>query len=124
MIIRDEVINVISRTLLVLKDTRRNNLYYYNDSIVIGVVDTVSSSNEDSKITSLWHRRLRLAVGVVSTYRHDPNKGHWQVVKWILRYLLKTVYVGLLFKGDDTCDQYVISFVDSNCTSDLGNSGR
>ena len=25
------------------------------------------------------------AVRVVSMYMHDPNKGHWQAVKWILR---------------------------------------
>ena len=25
------------------------------------------------------------AVGVVSRYMHDPGKGHWQAVKWILR---------------------------------------
>ena len=83
VIIGDGVLNVISDTPLVMKGTRKNNLYYYNDSIVIGVVATISSSNV-SKITSLWHRRLGPAVGVVSMYRHDPGKGHWQTVKWIL----------------------------------------
>ena len=66
---------------LVMKGIRRNNLYYYNDNIVIGVVDTISSSDDDSKITSLWHRRLGPTIGVVSRYRHDPSKGYWQVVK-------------------------------------------
>jgi hypothetical protein len=32
---------------------------------------------------------------------HDPSKGHWQAVKWILRYLRSTVDVGLVFKQDD-----------------------
>ena len=27
------------------------------------------------------------AVSVVSRYMHDPGKGHWQAVRWILRYL-------------------------------------
>ena len=76
MIIRDGVLNVISDAFLVMKDTRKNNLYYYNSSIVIGVVATGSSNGEDSEITSLWHRCLGLAVGVVSKYRHDPSKGH------------------------------------------------
>ena len=49
---------------------------------------------------------------IVNRYRHDPSKGHWQAVKWVLRYLLKTVDVGLVFERDNTCDQYVISFVD------------
>ena len=56
MIIRDGVLNVISDALLVMKCTIRNNLYYYNDSTMIGVVATISGSGEDSKITNLWHR--------------------------------------------------------------------
>ena len=36
-----------------------------------------------------------------------------------LRYLLKTVVVGLVFQGDDICDQYDIDFVDSDCVGDL-----
>ena len=36
----------------------------------------------------------------------------------ILRYLLKTVVVGLVFERDNTCDQYAIGFVDSNCIGD------
>ena len=49
-------------------------------------------------ITSLWHRHLGLAIRVVSRHMHDSGKGHWQAMKWILRYLLKTVDVGLVFK--------------------------
>ena len=119
MIILYGVLNVILDALLLMKGTRRNNLYYYNDSTWIGVVATVSSSVEDSEITSLWHRCLGPVVGVVSRYRHDPGKGHWQAVKWVLRYLLKTVDVGLVFERDDTCDQYSVGFVDSDCASDL-----
>ena len=50
---------------------------------------------------------------------HDPGKGHWQAVKWILQYLLKTIDVGLVFERIDTCDQYAIGFVDSDCAGDL-----
>ena len=39
-----------------------------------------------------------------SRYRHDPIKGHWQVVNWIIQYLLKTIEVGPVFEQDDTCD--------------------
>ena len=62
--------------LLVMKGTRKNNLYYYNGSIVIRVVAMVSGSDEDLDITSLWHRRLGPIVIVVSSYRHDSGKGH------------------------------------------------
>ena len=47
VMIRDGVLNVISDSLLVMKGTRRNNLYYYNGSTVIGVVAMVSSSGKD-----------------------------------------------------------------------------
>ena len=52
-------------------------------------------------------------------YRHDPSKGHWQVVKWVLRYLLKVVDVNLVFEQDDKCDQHTIGFVDLDCAGDL-----
>ena len=47
VIIQDGVLNVISSALLVMKGIRRNNLYYYNGSTLIGVVATVSGSDED-----------------------------------------------------------------------------
>ena len=59
------------------------------------------------------------AVGVVSRYMHDPSKGHWQAVKWILRYLLKTVDFGLVFKQDDTCNRYAIGYMDLDYAGDL-----
>ena len=36
----------------------------------------------------------------------------------VIRYLLKTVNVGLVFERDDTCDQYAIGFVDSDSELD------
>ena len=53
VIIQDGVLNLISGALLVMRDTRRNNLYYYNGSTVIGIVTTISGSDEDLEITSL-----------------------------------------------------------------------
>ncbi|KAH9790140.1 Integrase catalytic domain-containing protein [Citrus sinensis] len=59
------------------------------------------------------------AVGIVSRYMHNPSKGHWQDVKWILWYIQKTVAVGLLFERDDTLGQGVIGYVDSDYAGDL-----
>ena len=59
------------------------------------------------------------AVSIVSRYMHNPGKGHWQAVKWILRYILKTVDVGLLFKQDTTLGKCVIGYVDSDYAGDL-----
>ncbi|KAH9771354.1 Integrase catalytic domain-containing protein [Citrus sinensis] len=59
------------------------------------------------------------AVGIVSRYMHNPGKGHWQTVKWILRYIQKTMDVGLLFERDDTLGQGVIGYVDYDYVGDL-----
>ncbi|KAG8480138.1 hypothetical protein CXB51_024910 [Gossypium anomalum] len=58
-------------------------------------------------------------VSIVSRYMHNPRKGHWQAVKWILRYIQKTVDVGLLFKQDNTLGKCVIGYVDSDYAGDL-----
>ncbi|KAH9669399.1 Integrase catalytic domain-containing protein [Citrus sinensis] len=52
-------------------------------------------------------------------YMYNPGKGHWQAVKWILRYIRKTVDIGLLFERDDTLGQGVIGYVDSDYAGDL-----
>ncbi|KAG8499730.1 hypothetical protein CXB51_006318 [Gossypium anomalum] len=62
---------------------------------------------------------LKKAVSIVNKYMHNPEKGHWQAVKWTLRYIQKTMDVGLLFKQDTTLGKGVIGYVDSNYASDL-----
>ena len=39
------------------------------------------------------------AVGVVSRFMSRPGKQHWEVVKWILRYLRGSTYTCLYFTG-------------------------
>ncbi|KAE8708400.1 putative sphingolipid transporter spinster-like protein 2-like [Hibiscus syriacus] len=53
-------------------------------------------------------------VGVVSRYMHDPGKEHWQAVKWILRYILNTIDVGLVFQQDKQDGQCVVGYCDSD----------
>jgi hypothetical protein len=51
---------------------------------------------------------------------HAPGKGHWQAAKWILRYILGTVDVGLKFKRvDSELDQILVGYVDSDYAGDL-----
>ena len=59
------------------------------------------------------------AVGVVSKYMHDPEKQHWQTVKWILWYILNTVDIGLVFQQDKQDGQCVVGYCDSDYTGDL-----
>ena len=59
------------------------------------------------------------AVETVSRYMHNPGKEHCQAVKWILRYIQKTLYVGLIFKNDDMVGQHVVGYCDSDYVGDL-----
>ena len=59
------------------------------------------------------------AVSMVSRYMHDPGKGHWQAAKWILRYILGLVDLGLKFKRDDNVGSHLAGYVDSNFAGDL-----
>ena len=56
------------------------------------------------------------AVGVVSRFLTNPGKEHWEVVKWILRYLRGTSKVCLCFcSGESMLDGYT----DSNMAGDV-----
>ncbi|KAH9752071.1 hypothetical protein KPL71_014550 [Citrus sinensis] len=57
------------------------------------------------------------AVSMVSRYMHNPGKNQWLALKWILRYLYRTVNVGLLFKKD--CGQQCVGYCDSDFAGDL-----
>ena len=49
---------VTSGAHVVMKGTRKNNLNYFQGSIVNGIVATVSDEDVDSETTMLWHIRL------------------------------------------------------------------
>ena len=56
---RDGIFKATSEALVMLKGVRKNNLYYYQGSIVVGtVVTTTFSSKKDAEATKLWHMRL------------------------------------------------------------------
>ena len=42
-----------------MKGVRKNNLYYYQGSTVVGTVTTTTfSTKKDAEATKLWHMRL------------------------------------------------------------------
>lgn len=41
------------------------------------------------------------SVSMINKYMHDHGKGHWQIVKWILRYLFGTADVRLILEKVD-----------------------
>jgi hypothetical protein len=58
------------------------------------------------------------AVAVVSSYMTNPGKEHWEVVKWILKYLRGTATHALCFGGSDT---FLQGYVDSDMVGDQDN---
>ena len=58
-------------------------------------------------------------VSMVSRYRHDPGKVHWQAAKWILQYILGTMGVGLKFEQSDRIDCFVLEYVESDYANDF-----
>jgi len=52
----DGVLKMARASMVVLKGTRHNNLYYLKGSTVTGQV--VTSTNSDDDCTRLWHLRL------------------------------------------------------------------
>lgn len=52
-------------------------------------------------------------------YANNLSKGHWQVMKWILQYIMQTLNVSLVFQQDDDIGQCVVSHVKSNYTTDF-----
>ena len=64
----------------------------------------------------VWTRAdIAHAVGVVSEYMDNPGKEHWQVVKWILRYLRGTSTHALCFHDNQNILQ---GYVDAHMACD------
>ena len=62
---------------------------------------------------------LSQAVSMISRYMHDPDRDHSEAVKWVLRYIKGTIYVGLVFEKDSTSKQECVGYVDSDYAGDL-----
>ncbi|GKV35094.1 hypothetical protein SLEP1_g43407 [Rubroshorea leprosula] len=65
------------------------------------------------------HPDISHVVSVVSRYMANPGKGHWEAVKWILRYLRGTVDVGLVYDRSANPSGNVVGFVDFDFADDL-----
>jgi len=58
-------------------------------------------------------------VSMISRYMHDPGRGHWETIKWILRYIKGTINVGLVFEKDSICKQECVGYVNSEYAGDI-----
>ena len=61
---------------------------------------------------------LAHAVSVVSKYMVNPEKQHWDAVKWIFRYLKGTTDYGITFVRQNS-DLLVVRYVDADYVGDL-----
>ena len=61
---------------------------------------------------------LAFAIGVVSRFMSNPDKTHWTAVQWILRYLVKTQDVGLVFRRQES-EFNVAGYSDSDFGGEL-----
>ena len=59
------------------------------------------------------------ALSVVSRYMANPSKDHWQVVRWIVRYLRGIADVGLVYDMASTNSRSVVGFVNSDYAGDF-----
>lgn len=62
---------------------------------------------------------LAYVLSIVSRYMHNLGKEHWNVIKWILRYLKGTSNIGLVFDGDKFTSGDVVGFTDSDYGGNL-----
>ena len=60
---------------------------------------------------------LAQAISVLSRYMAKPGKGHWNAMKWLLRYISTTTSVGLIYDCAN-CDLDLIGYVDSDYAGD------
>ena len=50
---------------------------------------------------------------------HDSGQGHWEAMKWIVRYIKGIIDVGLVLEKDYTGKQDCIGYIDSDYAGDL-----
>ena len=55
-------------------------------------------------------------VGIVNRFLSNPCREHWNIVKWILRYLHGTVDMRLCFGGDKPT---LVGYLDSDMAGDI-----
>ena len=59
------------------------------------------------------------AVSVVSRCMTNPGVNHWRAVKWIMRYLRRTIEYGLVYGGLNKRENVLVGYVDSDFAGDL-----
>ena len=61
---------------------------------------------------------LAKADSVVSKFQSNPERHHWDIFKWIFRYLKDTTDYGIMFSRQQS-DLSVMGYVDANYAGNL-----
>ena len=64
----------------------------------------------------MYKTDLLQVVSMASRYVHDPDMGHLEAVRWILRYIKGTINIGLVFVKDAMGKKECIRYVNSDYT--------
>ena len=63
---------------------------------------------------------LSQVVLIISRYKSDPMRGHWEAVKQVLQYIKGTTDVGLVFEKDYRVSRSeCVGYIDSDYVGDL-----
>lgn len=62
---------------------------------------------------------LAFAMSTVSRYMCDPGKPHWEVVKWIIRYVKGTLRHGLIYSRGNSIENSLIGYSDADFAADV-----
>ena len=68
----------------------------------------------------LWYvPDLAYAVSIINRFMHNPDKTHWEAVKWILCYLKGSPDLGLVFDQHRVDPGGAVGYVDADYGGDL-----
>ncbi|XP_066324560.1 secreted RxLR effector protein 161-like [Miscanthus floridulus] len=62
---------------------------------------------------------IAFVVGYVSRFLEDPREDHWAVVKWLLRYVKRTVDQEIVFPKIDESELQLTVFSDVDMAGDI-----
>ena len=62
---------------------------------------------------------IAYGVGLASRFMSCPSKVHWQVVKWLLRYLNGSSNLGLVYGNNEADGNYIKGYCDADYATDL-----
>jgi len=79
------------------------------------------ASAVDSLMYAMVCTKLDLpqVISMINKYMHDPDRGYWEAVKWVVWFIKGIIDVGLVFEKDSSGKQKCVGYVDSDYAGEL-----